>query len=72
MFYVGGAPGVDRAGPLLLGVPDDGVDTVGGAIEIAPKPGRIVIFPSATTHATAPSRPGAKRVSVAFDVIAVE
>lgn len=70
VFYVGGAPGADGGGALLMGVPDEsGTDPIGEPREIEPRPGRIVIFPSATTHATAPSRPGAERISVAFDVI---
>jgi uncharacterized protein (TIGR02466 family) len=43
-----------------------------GRREIEPVPGRLVLFPSYIPHATEPSGIDADRISVAFDVIAVD
>lgn len=58
--------------PLRIGVPDEnGVDTCEKEQQVMPLPGRIVLFPSAVTHATVPASSADTRIVVAFDVVAV-
>jgi len=60
-------------GPLVLGESDSKqlpVPAPWGTREIEPVPGRIVLFPSFIPHATRPSGVAAKRICVAFDVVA--
>ncbi len=58
--------------PLRIGVPDEnGVDTCGEERQVMPLPGRIVLFPSAVTHATVPASSADTRIVVAFDVVAM-
>ena len=40
-----------------------------GVREIEPIPGRLVLFPSYTPHATAPSRADGERIVISFDVL---
>jgi hypothetical protein len=64
VFYVGGGGGA--SGALVLGEEGGGQ---GPARRIAPEPGRLVMFPSATMHATEAADAGTERISVAFDVV---
>lgn len=65
--WVSGVVHLGGGGPLLLGVPDrDGVNPCGDTVTVAPQPGRLILFPSATLHATAPAE--GERIVVAFDV----
>lgn len=72
VYYVGGGSGGTEplGGALLLGEDDQLGDALGPARRVEPVPGRIVLFPSSTMHATEPAPPGAERIAVAFDVIA--
>ena len=63
VFYVGGG---GESGALLIGEQGGGQEPVR---RVAPLPGRLVMFPSATMHSTEAAEPGAARISVAFDVI---
>jgi tetratricopeptide (TPR) repeat protein len=73
VFYVAApaaAPGGGFAGPLLLGALDEGEPEPPWSVRrIEPVPGRLVTFPSATPHATAPSCAAGERICVAFDVV---
>jgi hypothetical protein len=72
--YIAGVRAPDEAryrGALRVG--QLGSDYAGGAppwgvVEVEPVPGRVVLFPSYTPHATAPSGLDGQRISVAFDV----
>lgn len=61
-------------GALLVGTvnSDRFANPPWGIREIEPVPGRIVLFPSFTPHATKPSGMAEERISVAFDVVPVE
>ncbi len=73
VYYVTGVDAFQKtnAGTLLLGaLPDElEMDPPWSVNSIAPKPGRLVLFPSWVPHATAPTGPKEMRISVAFDVI---
>jgi hypothetical protein len=58
-------------GALKVGVLDDtfGSSAPWGIREIEPVPGRLVLFPSYTPHATEPSGIQGARICVAFDIV---
>jgi hypothetical protein len=57
-------------GALRIGPPEVAPNAVGWPdFAIAPKPGRLVLFPSYFTHWTAPLGKPALRISIAFDVV---
>lgn len=60
-------------GALLFGALDpkrDGIEPPWPVLRIEPVPGRLVLFPSYTPHATEATGDAGERISVAFDVIA--
>lgn len=60
-------PGMIRIG----GLPDwAGVAPPWPLLEVEPKPGTLLLFPSFVPHETVPPGEGAERISVAFDVVA--
>ena len=61
-------PGEDHAGQLVLGMPPPelGLD-LATLRHIAPRPGRLAIFPSTTWHGTVPFA-GDERLTIAFDI----
>lgn len=67
------APGEARPGALRIGSPERPTDFAPPwpVLDIAPEPGLVVLFPSFIPHETIPSGSDEKRISVAFDVIAV-
>jgi tetratricopeptide (TPR) repeat protein len=74
VFYVRApSSGKDRAysGDLVLGAADEsiGVKLPWETRNIEPIPGRLVLFPSYTPHATVFSQAVGDRISVAFDII---
>lgn len=72
VFYVAAPAATDQGGgALLLGAIDlaEGGEPPWGVRAIAPRPGRIVVFPSYMPHATAPSGAEGLRISVAFDIV---
>ncbi|GAA0308054.1 hypothetical protein GCM10009087_17600 [Sphingomonas oligophenolica] len=74
VYYVSAPRAADSAsyrGSLLLGAPQAKVATPPpwGIHPVEPVPGRIVLFPSFTPHATEPCGTGGERISVAFDVL---
>lgn len=76
VFYVEGEDpalsGADDAGLLRIGAGIGGDSTCPGwpDLSVAPVPGTIVLMPSFYTHWTVPlRRPGAARISVAFNVV---
>jgi uncharacterized protein (TIGR02466 family) len=62
---------VSRAGQLELGRPDPelGFERERPSYFVAPKPGRLVIFPSWLYHSTIPHGCAGARVSIAFDCV---
>jgi hypothetical protein len=57
-------------GALRIGPPEAAPNAVGWPdFAVAPKPGRLVLFPSYFTHWTVPVGKPALRISIAFDVI---
>lgn len=77
VYYVA-APRPDGAnaypGRLIVGAlkDEDAALASWGTREIEPVPGRLVLFPSYVPHATEPSGIDADRISVAFDVMALD
>jgi len=74
VYYVsapGGPAAARYRGALLVGPPQAKVAAPPPweICRIEPVPGRIVLFPSFTPHATEPCGAGEERISVAFDVI---
>ncbi|MDE2301590.1 MAG: hypothetical protein KGK11_03420 [Sphingomonadales bacterium] len=71
VFYVAlpADPGPMPAGALQLGAPpaELGLD-LGPCVTIAPRAGRLVVFPSILWHATVPIAAG-ERLNIAFDVV---
>ncbi|HEY5722227.1 MAG TPA: putative 2OG-Fe(II) oxygenase [Allosphingosinicella sp.] len=67
------AHGGPRPGALRIGAPERsaGFDPPWPIVEIAPEPGLLVLFPSFVPHETISSGRDEKRISVAFDAIAV-
>lgn len=65
--------GTPRPGALRIGAPERsaGFDPPWPIVEIAPEPGLLALFPSFVPHETISSGRDEKRISVAFDVIAV-
>jgi uncharacterized protein (TIGR02466 family) len=77
VYYVSAPRDADSPGyrgSLLVGAPQAKVATPPpwGIRSIEPVPGRIVLFPSFTPHATEPCGAGEDRISVAFDVRAAD
>ena len=77
VYYVSAPRDADTAGyrgSLLVGAPQTKVATPPpwGIRKVEPVPGRIVLFPSFTPHATEPCGAGEDRISVAFDVISAD
>lgn len=77
VYYVSAPRDADAAGyqgALLIGAPQAKVATPPpwGISRLEPVPGRIVLFPSFTPHATEPCGADGDRISVAFDVVPVE
>jgi len=75
VFYVAAPklPGENAyRGMLKLGMIDKvyGVEPPWGIHDVEPVPGRLVMFPSYTPHATAPPGTAGARIVVAFDVVA--
>ena len=68
VFYVGEG----ASGALVIGEEADGPYPGGPLRRIAPEAGRLVLFPSYTTHATEAAGGEGQRISVAFDVIGVD
>jgi uncharacterized protein (TIGR02466 family) len=56
-----------RSGWLKFGEPRFAVPQLGPFLEVQPRPGRLVLFPSYLWHGTNPLRGDAPRMSVAFD-----
>ena len=75
VFYVCAPRGLDggHLGALSLGAVDAALDSRRGppweTISIDPTPGRLVLFPSYTPHATEPTHSEEDRISISFDVI---
>ena len=58
-----------RSGWLKFGEPRYAVPQLTPFLEIQPKPGRLVLFPSYLWHGTNALRDDAPRLSVAFDAV---
>jgi hypothetical protein len=74
VLYVAGpdeiGPNGEPVGALRIGPSETAASAVGWPdFAVAPKPGRLVIFPSYFTHWTVPLGKPAQRISIAFDVI---
>jgi len=67
------ARGAPRPGALRIGSPERsaGFEPPWPTVEVAPEPGLLLLFPSFIPHETISSGREEKRISVAFDVIAV-
>jgi hypothetical protein len=62
-------PGMIRIGALPAWA---GVEPPWPVLEVEPVPGTLLLFPSFVPHETVPPGDGAERISVAFDVAAVD
>jgi predicted Zn-dependent protease len=60
---------VQRSGWLKFGEPRFAVPRLAPFLEVQPKPGRLVLFPSYLWHGTNALREDAPRMSVAFDAV---
>jgi hypothetical protein len=58
-----------RSGWLKFGAPRFAVPGLAPFLEVQPKPGRLVLFPSYLWHGTNPLLDDAPRLSVAFDAV---
>jgi tetratricopeptide (TPR) repeat protein len=73
-YYVAGAPSMGEEayqGPMIMGALDPvehGLEAPWDTREIAPVPGRLVLFPSYMPHATRASGVDSARICVSFDV----
>lgn len=73
-YYVAVPPGTDqspdRAGWIGFGAPPYEVPSGASELKwIAPKPGRVVLFPSFMWHGTKPIKDDAERITAPFDLI---
>ena len=58
-----------RSGWLKFGEPRFAVPRLGPFLEVQPRPGRLVLFPSYLWHGTNALRGDSPRMSVAFDAV---
>ncbi len=70
VYYVAAPPVSGNSGALRLGVLPDwaGVEPPWPVLEVAPRPGTLILFPSFVPHQTVPTGSDAERISIAFDV----
>jgi hypothetical protein len=70
VYYVAAPQVAGNAGALRIGVLPDwaGVEPPWPVIEVPPRPGTLVLFPSFVPHETRPTGSDEERISIAFDV----